>query len=408
MVSGQGEGSASARSEPSAGLPRRPWEGLPQDALDVLAPHLPGLTEEIIETIRVEVPDYALPLTGTFGEGIRTGVQEALRQFAQMARDPGVGREVGREVYVRLGAGEARVGRSLEVLLSAYRIGARVAWRRLGAAGLEGGLPASSLLLLAEAIFAYIDELSAESAEGFAEEQAAQAGEAQRRREHLVALLLATSPADPTALAAAAQAAGWIAPQRVAVLAWPQDTPRRIAHRLPVGSLSAPVEGVVYAVVPDPDAPGRRAELEAAVGDTPAGLGPGAETADAARSREQAVAALRLASDRAGGGLVAAEDHRIALLLRSDPALLEALAADELAPLADLTDAARERVLATLMAWLRHQGATGQAAEELHVHPQTVRYRLGRLRELFGDALDDPDRRFALELVLRARAGEGS
>ena len=222
-----------------------------------------------------------------------------------------------------------------------------------------------------------------------------------------MALLLAAPPPDSTALVTAAQAAGWIAPQRVAVLAWPQDAPRRIAHRLPVGSLSAPVEGVVYAVVPDPDAPGRRAELEAAVGDAPAGLGPGTDTADAARSREQAVAALRLASDR-DGGLVAAEDHRIELLLRSDPGLLEALAADELAPLAELTDTARERVVETLMAWLRHQGATGQAAEELHVHPQTVRYRLGRLRELFGDALDDPDRRFALELVLRARAGGAS
>lgn len=405
MGAGQGEDSAPSGAGSSAGLPQRPWEGLPQDALDVLAPQLPALAQDIIETIRVEVPEYALPLTGTFGEGIRTGVQEALSQFAQMARDPGLGREVGREVYVRLGRGEARVGRSLEVLLSAYRIGARVAWRRLGAAGLEGGLPASSLLLLAEAIFAYIDELSAESAEGFAQEQAEQAGEAQRRREHLVALLLAAPPADPTALAAAAQAAGWIAPQRVAVLAWPQGTPRRIVHRLPVGSLSAPIDSVVYAVVPDPDAPGRRAELEAAAGEAPVGLGPAADTADAARSREQAVAALRLATDRAGGGLVAAEDHRLELLLRSDPALLEALAADELAPLAELTDAARERVVETLMAWLRHQGATGQAAEELHVHPQTVRYRLGRLRELFGDALDDPDRRFALELVLRARAG---
>jgi DNA-binding PucR family transcriptional regulator len=33
-----------------------------------------------------------------------------------------------------------------------------------------------------------------------------------------------------------------------------------------------------------------------------------------------------------------------------------------------------------------------------------VRYRLARLRELFGDALEDPDERFWLELALRARA----
>jgi DNA-binding PucR family transcriptional regulator len=38
------------------------------------------------------------------------------------------------------------------------------------------------------------------------------------------------------------------------------------------------------------------------------------------------------------------------------------------------------------------------------VHPQTVRYRLARLREHFGDALDDPEARFELEVVLRARS----
>jgi DNA-binding PucR family transcriptional regulator len=36
------------------------------------------------------------------------------------------------------------------------------------------------------------------------------------------------------------------------------------------------------------------------------------------------------------------------------------------------------------------------------VHPQTVRYRLGRLRELFGEQLDDPQHRVELELALRA------
>ncbi len=39
-------------------------------------------------------------------------------------------------------------------------------------------------------------------------------------------------------------------------------------------------------------------------------------------------------------------------------------------------------------------------AEELHVHRQTVRYRLGRLSELFGSALQDPDQRARFLLVL--------
>jgi DNA-binding PucR family transcriptional regulator len=39
-------------------------------------------------------------------------------------------------------------------------------------------------------------------------------------------------------------------------------------------------------------------------------------------------------------------------------------------------------------------------ADELQVHPQTVRYRLGRLRELFGAELDEPRARMELLLVL--------
>ena len=59
-----------------------------------------------------------------------------------------------------------RAGRSLESLLGAYRIGARVAWRRFAAAGVRAGLAPDTLYSLAESIFAYIDVLSAESAEG--------------------------------------------------------------------------------------------------------------------------------------------------------------------------------------------------------------------------------------------------
>jgi len=40
----------------------------------------------------------------------------------------------------------------------------------------------------------------------------------------------------------------------------------------------------------------------------------------------------------------------------------------------------------------------------MHVHPQTARYRVARLRELLGGQLDDPDARFELQLALRAEA----
>ena len=87
-----------------------------------------------------------------------------------------------------------RAGRSLESLLTAYRVGARVAWRRFAALGVEAGLAPDTLYLLAESIFAYIDVLSAESAEGYALEQSAAAGEAQLRRRRLVRMLVRETP----------------------------------------------------------------------------------------------------------------------------------------------------------------------------------------------------------------------
>jgi DNA-binding PucR family transcriptional regulator len=47
-------------------------------------------------------------------------------------------------------------------------------------------------------------------------------------------------------------------------------------------------------------------------------------------------------------------------------------------------------------------------ARVLHLHPQTARYRIARLRDLLGEQLDDPDARFELELALRANTVCGS
>jgi hypothetical protein len=382
----------------------RPWERLPAEALSAWEPELPALVDEIIEAIRAEVPAYALPLEGSFGRGVRRGVREALAQFNAMVRDPGMDRTTGREVYLALGRGEVRAGRALDALLAAYRVGARVAWRRLAAAGVEAGIDPSTLVLLAESIFAYIDELSAESAAGYAQEQAERAGEAERRRALVIDLLLSTPPAPAEAIAAAADEARWPLPRELAVLLWPLERGRGPVSRLPLGAVAAPVEGHMCALVPDPRGPGRQEELERALEGVPAGLGSVVRPAQAARSYERATAALALAEERALEGLLVAGEHRVALLCRADPALVGEISADRLSPLTGETELSRSRLESTLLAWLRHDGSVSAAAEELHVHVQTVRYRLARLRDLFGDALEDPDARFELAVALRAGA----
>ena len=68
------------------------------------------------------------------------------------------------------------------------------------------GLQPETLYQLAEAIFAYIDVLSAESAEGYAFEQTATAGQAELARRRLVRMLVHF--AQPAAESGAGRAGG--------------------------------------------------------------------------------------------------------------------------------------------------------------------------------------------------------
>jgi DNA-binding PucR family transcriptional regulator len=59
---------------------------------------------------------------------------------------------------------------------------------------------------------------------------------------------------------------------------------------------------------------------------------------------------------------------------------------------------------ATALAYVQHRANAAAMARALHLHPQTARYRIARLRDLLGDQLDDPDARFELEAALRVDA----
>jgi hypothetical protein len=363
----------------------RPWSELPRRLGDVLRPGLPALADEIIAAIAEAVPEYDRPLRGNFGRGIRTGVEQALAQFVDLLGAPEAAPRGG--VYRALGRGEHRQGRTLDALQAAYRTGARVAWRRSGEAAARAGIGADDQRRLAEAIFAYIDQLAAESVAGYASAQARVAGEAERRRRRLVAALIEGQP--EAALEAAGQDAGWPLPRLVAVIA--AGDAERIAARLGPGAIAADE----ILVVADPEAPGSR--LRSVLEETPAGVGPTVEPAQAPLSHRLALAARALAS----GSPVFADDRLPDLMIAADEELAARLSDRALAPLAGDRSG---RLTDTLRAWLDAQGHHPTVAAALHIHPQTVRYRLARLRERFGDVLDDPEGRLALQLAFRARA----
>ena len=381
-------------------MAQQPWHELPREIADVLRPVLADVADEMIEAVRT-IPAYARPLKGAFGEGIRQGVQQALSHF--LAEIEAGGPVARTDVYSALGRGEMRAGRSLDSLLSAYRVGARVAWRRFAAAGVAAGLKPDTLYLLAESLFAYIDMLSAESAEGHALEQSAAAGQAELRRRRLVRMLVRDPPADASAVEAAASEAGWPLPRTLAAMAIAGDRRDLAASHLPPDAITEAIGELTCAILPDPDGPRRRKLIERAVvgAGALAGLGTTVDWSDTAVSFSRARAALKLA--HAESGLIVARELAGELLLTSDPRLAAELAADRLAPLADLPAGSRGRLTETLKAWLAEQGRLGAVARRLRVHPQTARYRMARLRELFGDTLDDPDSRLWLELALRVQ-----
>jgi hypothetical protein len=385
---------------------------LPPELAKALRPALPDLAQHIILAIGREVPAYARPLEGPFGRALRVGVERALARFVDSIERPGAGDGGAREIYVALGRGEMRAGRTLDALLSAYRIGARLAWERFVAAGEAAGHEPGTLYRLASAIFDYIDGISAESVEGFTEERAAAEGERQRRRRAL-ARLLARDDVSGEEVHDLARLAGWTRPDVIAALVVgdvgdEEPDADRLASRMGGGVIAAAEGSLAIAWVPDPQAPGRRAQLESGLDGAPAALGPAVALGRAPLSLARARAAHALVLDGVvdGGGLVVADEHLPELLLHGgDRSLAADLAAGALAPLDELRPGARGRLRATLRAWLDHPGQVTRVAGELHVHPQTVRYRVAQLRELFGDRLEDPDARFELALALRAEPG---
>ena len=248
---------------------QEPWRELKPEVADVIEPELSGIADEILESIGREIPEYARPLEGSFGRGVYRGVGEALEQFIGLIRDPDADRRASRKVYMILGRGELRNGRSLDSLQSAYRIGARIAWRRIAAASLEAGLDGKTLSLLAESIFVYIDELSADSTEGYADAQFKQQGARLRRERELVTLMLRDPAPEISEIEQAAQGAAWQIPKSLAAVACHERDLAEVTRILPIGVISATVDGSGCVAIPDPAGPGRFRQISVSLAGGP-------------------------------------------------------------------------------------------------------------------------------------------
>lgn len=120
-----------------------------------------------------------------------------------------------------------------------------------------------------------------------------------------------------------------------------------------------------------------------------------------ARSRQDAERALEvLRSGRVPDRVAHFQDVYVDSLLIQ---LAGAATADGLDPLQAIRSVAEQGAyfVETLEAWLDAFGDVPTASAALHVHPNTFRYRLRRVRQLVDADLDDPEARFRLMVQLR-------
>ena len=373
---------------------------LPARAVEEMRGDLPVVAEHVVTAIIEEVPSYLDAFGGPMGATIRNAVQLALGGFLSLASgkrgaDVSTPTAPAVEGAYQLGRGEARSGRSTEAILAAYRIGARVSWREMSATAVRNGLDGETLAAFAELVFAYIDELSAASVAGHSDELASTGRVRQRRLERIAHHLLTGAPAET--VLAAAERAGWEPPKTLTAVIVPEAQVRPVLAGVSPATIAASepagLDETVLLLVPDAHGHRRQALLRA-LGTRSCTAGPARPWLEVRTSYERALRA------RAAGLDLDTEAHLVPLVLEADPAARADLRAQLLAPLADLRPGTAEKLTDTLRSWLLHQGRREDVAADLFVHPQTVRYRMGQLRELYGDRLDDPETVLALTVAL--------
>ena len=320
-----------------------------------------------VSAITAEVPAYAQAFAGELGAKIEVAVQAALGTFLNLVSrtagsDPGSPLTPALEAAYALGRGEARSGRSLDALLAAYRVGARVAWRELASITVAAGQDALTITRFAELVFAYIDELSAASVAGHADELATTGRVRRRYLERLAAAIVAGEP--PHVLVAAAERADWPPPQTLTAVLLPDRALRAVTDLLDPRTLQIAEDGAdrtghgetSVLLVPDAHGPSRTHLVRLLAG-RDAIVGPAQPWLQARGSLHRAVRTAQLVLSRpAGGAAVDTEDHLVPLVVTADPRALADLRERALAPLAAERASTLPKLVETLRSWLLHHG----------------------------------------------------
>ncbi|MGI8335583.1 PucR family transcriptional regulator [Actinomadura scrupuli] len=410
---------------PQTGL-TPPWSVLPAGLADVLRPEAWAVAQEILAQLGTETSALGAPAEGGLDGSLAEQLVHRLVDLIETPADPRAPACDGQRcaggaapcgpacadagALCAAGRLDQRAGRTPEAVRRDYRIAARVCWRRFADAARRAGLDVETVHALAEAVFVYFDGLAVHGLRGYAQARDRDGDSLDRRRRRLLSALLAEQPGVASeSLARLAGEAQWRLPRTVAVIALDARWGETHAVSPLVGTdvLMDLDRRDPCLVVPDADGPGRFEALRRAFDGTAlVAMGPSVPLAEVPLSLVLARQAIGLA--RRGvlpaSELIRCDLHLHTLMIFGAEGIVRLLTRQRFAPLAGLKPMQRQRLTETLLIWLSTGGSAPDLADRLHVHPQTVRYRLHRIQKLFGDLLRDPVWRFQMEIVLYAEA----
>jgi len=342
----------------------------------------PALVEQVVATIRAEIPDYSLVPVGEHRRWVDEHVRLLLAGIAEQRPPQPEQVRHARE----LGGLRARQGLAIELLLGAYHITYRETWNAVlrQAAAADPEL-AGRLAYVVNLFFSWVRIMTSAASDAYSEElRRSQVLQANLRFRFLDAL--AADPGSDLA-AGLATSLGYRTGGRFQALClpsedWPADRVERLQRRLAVlpGNLLCTARGADVVVL------GQHSDAEAVldvvrrVGDEPVRAGVGLRRSGmsgAATSISDAEAALDWARSRRT--TVSYEQDWLVIGLAREAARLEPLFAE-----AVRTAASDPHLAETVRAFARGGLSIADAARELHLHPNSVAYRLQRWHERTG------------------------
>lgn len=296
----------------------------------------------------------------------------------------------------------ATEGMPLEDLLHAYRLGGRLGWQAI----MDEATPEEqeALNFGADILMAYVDKVTAAVTEAYLEGRQQPVSEEERALRELLDSMMGTGPLD-FRLQELAERFGFPITDRYRPFAEaiPGAAARdhsRVAAGLRARGVLALTEGgrVTGLLSPDgDDAPAGEPRAVLAVGE-PTGR------AELAEGLEEVRLLVDFGCRLGMEGLISRTELLPELMLARSPRLAAQLEQRALGPLEEYAERRSSDLVETLMAFLAFDLDRRATAEHLHVHRNTLDYRLRRIGELTGLDLGTVDHLVLLALAARARA----